>query len=79
MGFRPPPGGGSVAGSVDEATRFPLKDKSAGDDVIGGLRCDRCHALYVPDDHRQSTLCRACHYYALLRERYGRDPRRLSL
>lgn len=55
------------------------KTKSAGDVVIGGLRCVVCSSLFIPDKDRPVELCRACHLYACLRERYSKDPRRLRL
>lgn len=65
---------------VDEGWTM-VQSKSAGDEspVIGGLRCSICGTLFVPDGRRGSELCRACHLYALLRERYHKDPRRLQI
>ena len=51
-----------------------VKTKSAGDQsqVIGGLRCVACGALYAPDGRHTLEVCDMCYLHLCYRERFPR-------
>ena len=52
---------------------LPVKGKSAGDVVIGGLRCQGCGAMYRPPKATRSVeVCDLCYLHLCYRERWPR-------
>ena len=47
--------------------------KGASDsEVIGGLRCVACGALFAPDERTSKEVCSMCHLHLAYRERFPR-------
>ena len=52
---------------------LPVSGKSAGDsEVIGGLRCVGCGAMYRPSGFTTPEVCAMCHLHLSYRERFPR-------
>ena len=57
----------------EAVTVMPGQGKSAGDsEVVGGLRCVACGALYRPSGFTTAEVCGMCHLHLSYRERFPR-------
>jgi len=63
---------------VDNVADNARTDKSAGEVIIGGLRCTVCACLFRPSASTRNELCRACHLQLAFNERYAASDRRFS-